>query len=167
MVTEKPKRRPQEGDELWFGLVGPIRVSNEMTPEREAWVHAGRIAQAAHLLPDLAALVTSHPDPRVRCEAIPRLRARFPNDPETLQALAVASVSADAMVRQAAVMALGDLDGTDAADLIAERLHDGDFDVRLSAAEELGYLGDERAPADPESWALESMLDRDEHDEFP
>jgi HEAT repeat protein len=167
VVTEPPKRGPQEGDELWFGLVGPIRVTDVMTPEREASVRAGRIAQAAHSLIDLAALVRSHPDPRVRCQAIPRLRARFPDDPETLHALAAASVSADAMVRLAAVIALGDLDGPDAADLIAQRLHDGDFEVRLFAAEGLACLGDKRAPADPETWVLESMLDLDEHDETP
>jgi hypothetical protein len=35
-VTDRPTSRPEEGDELWFGLVGPIQVSDAPTPEREA-----------------------------------------------------------------------------------------------------------------------------------
>lgn len=110
-MTEPPDGRPEEGDELWFGLVGPIRVSDEMTPERVAWAAAGRVAQAAHSLSDLAGLVTSHPDPRVRYEAIPRLRARFPEESQTLKVLTSASQESNAMVRDAAVMALSDLRG--------------------------------------------------------
>jgi HEAT repeat protein len=45
-----------------------------------------------------------------------------------------------------------------AADLIAARLTDDDFDVRLTAAESLAFLGDARAPADPEAFALEGMV---------
>ena len=87
----RPDRLPQEGDELWFGLVGPIRVSDEVAPERQAWIEAGRIAQAAHSLADLAGLVASHPDPQVSYQAMPRLRARFPNERRTLDVLVAAA----------------------------------------------------------------------------
>lgn len=157
-VTEPPDSRPQEGDELWFGLVGSIRVSDEITPERAAWVAAGRVAQAAHSLPDLAELVMSHPDPRVRYEAIPRLRARFSEDSQTLKILTSASQESNAMVRDAAVMALSGLRSPGAADVIAARLQDEEFEVRLSAAQALALLGDLRAPEDPDSWALEAMV---------
>jgi HEAT repeat protein len=164
-VTEPSDRRPEEGDELWFGLVGPIRVSDEITPERAAWAAAGRVAQAAHSLSDLTGLVTSHADPRVRYEAIPRLRARFPDESQTLKVLTSASQESNAMVRDAAVMALSDLHGPAAADVIAARLQDEDFEVRLSATHALASLGDVRAPAEPDAWALESMVTGEEADE--
>jgi HEAT repeat protein len=158
-MSEPPGRSPQEGDELWLGLVGPIRVSDETTPEREAWNVAGRIAQAAHSLDDLAGLVATHPDPKVRYQAMPRLRARFPAERQTLDVLIAAADHPDAMVREGAVMALGDLHEPEAADAVARRLHDEDFDVRLEAAQTLLYLGDHRAPDDPEAWALQGMVE--------
>ena len=158
-MSDAPRRPPQEGDELWFGLVGPIRVSDEMTPERQAWSDADRVAQAAHSLDDLAELVASHPDPRVRYEAMPRLRARFPDALRTLEVLVAASDDPNAMIREGAIMALGDLGGDEAADAVARRLNDEDFDVRLWAAQTLAFLGDDRAPADPEAWALQGMVD--------
>jgi HEAT repeat protein len=130
-MSDSAGRPRQEGDELWFGLVGPIRVSDELTPDREAWNAAGRLAQAAHSLVDLSALVRSHPDPRVRYQAMPRLRARFPNERQTLEVLVAAAEDAEPMVREAAVSALGDLGGGKAADAVAARLHDDDLDVRL------------------------------------
>jgi HEAT repeat protein len=160
-MPEAGGRGPQEGDELWIGPVGPIPVSDVVTPERQAWIEAGRIAQAAHSLNDLARLVASHPDYRVRYEAIPRLKARFRDERLTLDVLAAASREPEAAVRDAAVMALGDLHSKEAADHVADRLTDQDFEVRLTAAQTLAHLGDERAPADPEVWALEQILERD------
>lgn len=152
---------PQIGDELWFGLVGPIRVGpddDQPSEEAIAWRDAGRIARAAHSLEDLAALVSTHDDFRVRCEAIPRLRARFPDDPITLQVLGEASTHPHADVRDCAVGALGEIPADPAADFIAARLSDDDFEVRLSAAQELKWRDDPRAPEDPEAWALEGFL---------
>ena len=161
LVTDPGDYLPRVGDELWFGLVGPIRVGAENEEPSEgalAWREAGRIARAAHSLEDLAALVGTHNDYRVRCEAIPRLRARFPDDPLTLQMLGDASTHPHAYVRDCAVMALGDIADEAAADLIAARLSDDDFDVRLSAAQELQWRDDPRAPEDAEAWALEGFL---------
>lgn len=158
-MAEQPLQPPQEGDELWFGLVGPIHVSNAPPQADDAFVAAGRVAQAAHSLADLSDLVLSHPDALVRCEGIPRIRARFPQEPTTLQVLVAASRDPDDRVRDAAVMALGNLGGSAAADAVAARLADVDFDVRLSAAQTLAYLGDPRAPADPEAWALQTVID--------
>ena len=123
VASDPPNSAPREGDELWFGLTR-IRVSDEMTPERQRWIEAGRVAQAAHSSADLSRLIESHPDYRVRYEAIPRLRARFPNDPETLDVLAVASRNSEAAVRDAAVMALQWMPQAAAADYIAARLTD-------------------------------------------
>jgi HEAT repeat protein len=157
-MPHPPENGPKEGDELWFGLVGPIRVSDEITYERQQWIDASRVAQAAQSLDDLTRLVTSHPDFRVRYEAIPRLRARFPDDQQAFEALAAASTDSDAAVRDAALMALQWIARPEAADAIAARLTDSDFDVRLTAAQSLAFLGDERAPADPEAWALEGLV---------
>jgi HEAT repeat protein len=157
-VGESGGRGPQEGDELWVGLIGPIRVSDEMTPEREAANKAGRVAQAAHSLDDLVSLVRSHPNPLVRRQAIPRLRARFPDEPRTLLALRAASTDEDARVRDIAVRELGDVKDPSAAEFIAARLGDVDFQVRLSAAQTLTFIGDARAPTDPEAWTLSGML---------
>jgi HEAT repeat protein len=158
MPQDPSSEVPQEGDELWFGLVGPIRVSDEVTPERAAWSAARKVAQAAHSLTDLAQLVTSHPDPRVRCEAIPRLRARFPDEQLTLEVLIAAADDSEPMVRDGAVDELGWISGSEAADAIARHLEDEDFDVRMSAAQGLAFIGDGRAPLDPEAWALEGMV---------
>jgi len=149
----------REGDELWLGLIGPIRVSDEVTPERERWNEAGRIAQAAHSLVDLCRLVAEHPDHRVRYQAIPRLRARFPDDQRTFDVLAAASREPHPAVRRAAIDSLQWLARPEAADVIAERLRDEDFDVRLSAGYTLSFLGDDRAPSDPEAEALEGFAD--------
>jgi HEAT repeat protein len=158
-MSDDQRQPPKEGDELWFGLVGPVRVSDEMTPEREEWAAADRIAQAAHSLQDLAELVASHSNPRVRYEAMPRLRARFPEDALTLEVLVAAAEDPNPMIREGAVMALSDLRTPEAADAVAKRLDDEDFKVRLWAAQTMAFLGDPRAPSDPEAWALRGMVD--------
>jgi HEAT repeat protein len=110
------------------------------------------VAQAAHSQDDLVELVTTHPDFRVRCEAIPRLRARFPSDARTLTALADAARAFDSVVRETAVGALGDLGIKAAADVVAARLTDADPEVRAAAGQALSQLGDPRVPADLEAW---------------
>ena len=127
-------------------------LSDKWLAEREHWAAAGRIAQAAHSRDDLVELLTTHPDYRVRCEAIPRLRARFPSDEETLAALAHAARSFDAVVRETAVGALGDLGTKAAAEAVVSRLTDPDPEVRAAAGNALVQLGDPRAPADLEDW---------------
>ena len=135
------------------GMSPPVQPgSDEWAAEREAWTAAGRVAQAAHSLTDLATLVNTHEDFRVRCEAIPRLRARFPGESQTLAALSAATRAFEAQVREAAVDALGDLGGREAADLVAARMTDTDREVRAAAGEALAYLRDPRAPADIEDW---------------
>ena len=126
--------------------------SPEWHGEREAWRAAGRVAQAAHSLDELAALVTTHDDFRVRCEAIPRLRARFPSEKRTLAALAEASRAFDPVVRETAVGALVDLGGKAAADVTVARLTDTDPEVRAAAGRALAQLGDPRAPGDLDEW---------------
>jgi hypothetical protein len=160
-VVPPPEDPPQQAGELWFGLTR-VRVSDEVTPEHERWNAAGRIAQAAQSYDDLAQLILSHPDHRVRSQAIPRLRARFPDDGGTLDVLAAASGDADEAVRHTAVQALQWMTQVAAADLIAARLTDEDFKVRLTAAESLAFLGDDRAPADPEAFALGGMVAQDD-----
>ena len=127
-------------------------TSPEWANEREAWLAAGRVAQAAHSLEDLAALVTTHKDFRVRCEAIPRLRARFPSDKRTLAALTEAARSFDPEVRETALGALTDVGGKAAAAVIVARLTDRDPDVRAAAGQALAQLGDPRAPTDLDKW---------------
>jgi HEAT repeat protein len=137
-----------------LGAVSP-RVhptSPEWPAEREAWLAAGHVAQAAHSLEDLAALVTTHDDFRVRCEAIPRLRARFPADERTLAALAEAARAFDPVVREMALGALGDFGGRAAADVIVARLTDRDPEVRAAAGQALAQIGDPRAPTDLDEW---------------
>ena len=69
------------------------------SPERQAWIEAGRIAQAAHSLADLAGLDASHPDPQVSYQAMPRLCARFPNERRTLDVLVAAAEPQPARLR--------------------------------------------------------------------
>jgi HEAT repeat protein len=131
--------------------------------EREAWLLAMHVAQSADTLADLAALVTMHPDYRVRCEAMPRLRSRFPHEADTLDALAVASRAPDPLVRASAVVALSELGGAAAADVIAARLVDSRPEVRTAAVQALVYLGDGRAPADVDDWIRQNPVPAARH----
>jgi hypothetical protein len=67
-------------DEIWIGPIGPIPIVGEDDPQRLAANAASRIAQVAIECDDLIALLRDHPDPLVRMEAVPRLKARFPSD---------------------------------------------------------------------------------------
>jgi len=90
------------------------------------------------------------------------LRARFPGESQTLAALSAATRAFEAQVREAAVDALGDLGGREAADLVAAWMTDTDREVRAAAGEALAYLQDPRAPADIEDWWLRNGPPDDE-----
>jgi hypothetical protein len=136
------------------GLVGPIPVTDEETPAIMARKAAGRLAQAARSHSDLADIVLLHHDPEVRRQAIPRLRARFRDEPTTLTVLASASRDADPDVRVAAGSALADVAGKQARALIVEQLDDPEFRVRLSAAWTLKLLCDAHPPGGPDTPGL-------------
>jgi len=146
MSDEKPRA-------IFIGPIGPIPVVGEDDPRRVASNAAARVAQAAVDCDDLIALVLNHPDAIVRMEAVPRLKARFPNDSRAHDALMRAVTDGDGAVRCSAVYAIADLALPQAGDLLAIALNDTDADVRYFAAMGLHQLGDERAPDDPEAFA--------------
>ena len=111
------------------------------------------VAQAAMECVDLIELVLRHPDPIVRVEAVPRLKARFPKDASAHDALIRALEDEDEAVRCVAMSAVADLALPGAGDLLAAALSDQEADVRFFAAIGLQALGDPRAPADPENFA--------------
>lgn len=143
--------------EIWIGLQGPLRVSDEGDPRRDAFRRAGRIAQAATTLEQLVALVRDHSDPLVRLQAIPRLRARFPEAEETESVLIGAAQDGDDGVRRQAYGALADLPGDVARGALRRGLQDASAKVRLMVAAALHDLGDAEAPADPEAWAYDPL----------
>jgi hypothetical protein len=138
---------------FFIGPIGPIPIVSEDDPRRVASNAAARVAQAAVDRDDLIALVLNHPDAIVRMEAVPRLKARFPNDIGAHDALMHAVIDGDEAVRCAAVYAVADLALPLAGDLLATALNDTDADVRYFAAMGLQQLGDERAPDNPEAFA--------------
>jgi HEAT repeat protein len=138
---------------FFIGPIGPIPIVSEDDPRRVASNAAARVAQAAVDCDDLIALVLNHPDAIVRMEAVPRLKARFPNDSRAHDALMRAVTDGDGAVRCSAVYAVADLALPQAGDLLAIALNDTDADVRFFAAMGLQQLGDERAPDDPEAFA--------------
>lgn len=150
----------ERGDELWFGLLGPIPIVGNETVQRQRSDEAAKIAQTATSLPELVALVSLHVNPLVRSHAVPRLAARFRNDPLAKEALVRATRDVDWGVRYQAVVAVADFQGDDVLDAIAERLEDEDANVRTVAAEILLDAGDSRAPSDPETWAHDPFTDR-------
>ena len=105
---------------------------------------------------ELAALVLHHPDAIVRMEAVPRLKARFPNDPIARDVLLGAVSDPDDAVRCAAIGAVAELAIPGANELLVARLVDPQADVRYFAAIGLQYLGDPRAPDDPEAFAYDA-----------
>ncbi|HEY8815075.1 MAG TPA: HEAT repeat domain-containing protein [Candidatus Dormibacteraeota bacterium] len=138
---------------FFVGPIGPIPIVSEDDPRRVAARAASRVAQAAVECDDLIALVLNHPDAMVRMEAVPRLKARFPNDTGAHNALMQAVTDGDEAVRCAGVDAVADLALPLAGDLLVRALNDTDADVRFFAALGLQQLGDARAPDDPEAFA--------------
>lgn len=150
----------ERGDELWFGMRGPIPIVEGSTAQRARYEEAGKIAQAAVSLPELVSLVSSHENPLVRSQAVPRLAARFPGDRLALETLLAAVGDADRAVRYEAVVALADVGSRAVLDAIAGRLEDDEATVRLVAAEVLRDAHDPRAPEDPETWAYDPFTER-------
>jgi HEAT repeat protein len=143
----------EKEDGLFIGPIGPIPIVREDDQRRAASRAASLIAQAAIDCDDLIALVLDHPDPLVRMEAVPRLKARFPTAPLAQDALMRAVTDADEAVRCSGINAVADLALPLAGDLLATALSDPEPDVRFSAALGLQQLGDIRAPDDPEVFA--------------
>jgi HEAT repeat protein len=142
---------------VWIGPIGPIPVMKDDDPRRAALRESDRIAQAAVDCRDLVELVLQHPDPIVRLGAVPRLKARFPNDASAQKALVNAIGDVDEAVRCAAISAVTDLALPEAGDLLVVALSDPEPDVRFFAAIGLQALNDPRAPIDPESFAYRNV----------
>jgi hypothetical protein len=138
---------------LWIGPIGPIHIVKKGEPGFDAEPKPIHIAQLAIDCPDLVELVLHHPDPLVRGEAVPRLKARFPKESSAHGALIQAVSDSDEGVRCAAISAVADLALPEAGDLLAAALSDAEPDVRFFAAIGLQILGDFRAPDDPEAFA--------------
>jgi HEAT repeat protein len=142
-----------DGESIWIGPIGPIPIVADADPKLVAGRESARVAQAAIDCVDLIELVLHHPDPIVRMEAVPRLKARFPNDTSSQHALIHALKDEDEGVRCAAASAVAELAVPGAGDLLATMLSDQEPDVRFFAAIGLQTLDDPRAPSDPESFA--------------
>ena len=116
---------------------------------------SARIAQLATTCDEPVALVLHHPDAIVRMEAVPRLKARFPNDPGARDALLRAVSDPDDAVRCTAIGAVAELAIPGANEALVARLADPHANVRYFAAVGLQDLGDPRAPDDPEAFAYD------------
>ena len=101
--------------EIRIGPVGPIQITDEMTPERIA-ASAGMVrAQKLRTVDEHINALRSDDDEWVRCEVVPRLAARGKvADPRSVRAL-IDTLTSDpsAMVCDAAAMALALWDGVD------------------------------------------------------
>jgi HEAT repeat protein len=145
--------KKDEDPSLWVGPIGPIPILADDDPRLVARHRASRIADSAVECPDLIELILRHPDPVVRMEAVPRLKARFPKDGAANDTLIRALRDEDEAVRCAAISAVADLALPGAGDLLVGALSDREPDVRFFAAIGLQTLADPRAPADPEAFA--------------
>jgi hypothetical protein len=83
MEDQPPEDQP---DEIWIGPIGPIPIIDEDDPrfeaDRASWSVARRKAQALHSAEELLEGITDV-DWRVRHESMPRLVARWKDDPRT------------------------------------------------------------------------------------
>jgi HEAT repeat protein len=150
------KEAPRVGDSIHIGPIGPIPVVSENDPRRVDAIAAARIAQRATTCDELIELVLGHENAITRMEAVPRLKARFPEDAGALVALLSAVRDSDEGVRCAAISAVSDLNLPQAPELLFEALRDPEPDVRFFAAIGLQKLNDPRAPEDPEEFAYRS-----------
>jgi len=147
---------PPGPTEVWIGPIGPIPVRSDEDGLFASRRGALRVAQAATTCDELVALVRNHPNPLVRMEAVPRLKARFPDSEVARSTLERAVSDRDDGVRCEAIGAVADLAFPGAGDLLAAALNDPEPDVRYFAAIGLQQLDDARAPADPTAFAYGS-----------
>ncbi|MGG5260350.1 HEAT repeat domain-containing protein [Phycicoccus avicenniae] len=133
MATLPPEDQP---DVLRIGPIAvPIIEDDDprYLEDQAAWSSARRAAQALHTWDELEG-GTRHADWRVRCEAIVRLAARWPDHPGTLsRLLALASADAQPEVRGTAVMRLVDFPTRAVQSSLEVAAFDTDPDVRWSA----------------------------------
>jgi HEAT repeat protein len=137
-----PKDRP---DEISIGPIGPIPIIDDDDPrfeeERAAQSAANRKAQSLHSADELLQGLQD-PDWRVRHESVPRLVARWKDDPRTLEAvLHVAADDESWQVRSAAVMTLTEFKPKVVESTLRLGLEDENEDVRWSARFVLFQLG--------------------------
>jgi HEAT repeat protein len=132
-------------DQIWIGPVGPIPIIHEDDPrfeeERAAWSAARKTAQALHSVDELLEGVR-HPDWRVRHESVSRLRARWEEDPRTLETILDLAKRDEAwQVRDAAVMELLRFEPRDIEATVRAALEDANDDVRWAASYVLWQSG--------------------------
>jgi HEAT repeat protein len=132
-------------DEVWIGPVGPIPIIDEDDPrfeeERAAWSAANRKAQALHSADELLQGLRD-PDWRVRHGSVPRLVARWKDDPRTVEGLLdLAKGDVQWQVRDAAVMELLEFEPRDIESTLRIVMEDENDDVRWSAAYVLWQSG--------------------------
>jgi len=107
---------------------------------RASALQALRVLAGGEAVPGLIAALREDPDPSVRWQAAAELEAL--RAPEASSALQATLLDRDALVRAAAVDALGAVGDRAAVLAVVGRLRDGDVVVRRSAARVLGRLGD-------------------------
>jgi HEAT repeat protein len=142
MEDQPPEDQP---DEIWIGPIGPIPIIDEDDPRFEAhrasWSVARRKAQALHSAEELLEGITDV-DWRVRHESMPRLVARWKDDPRTLDAILHAADGDNSwQVRAAAVMTLTEFEPQAVESTLRVGLEDEHEDVRWSARFMLFQLG--------------------------
>ncbi|WP_457253263.1 HEAT repeat domain-containing protein [Pedococcus sp. P5_B7] len=127
---------PDGPDELRIGpIVIPIIEDDDprFAEDRAAWSAARTTAQSMHSWEELSRGL-HHQDWRVRHESIPRISARWREDPRTLPALlGMATEDPSPDVRDAAVMSLTDFPGEAVRGTLELAAHDADAEVRWSA----------------------------------
>jgi HEAT repeats len=95
-----------------------------------------------HSAEELLEGIREHPDADVRCQAVPRLVARWRTDPRTVPALLEGlAQDASSYVRDAKAMALGSFDEPTVVTALLAALNDEDEDVGWSAEHSLAQLG--------------------------
>jgi HEAT repeat protein len=137
---------PEDGpDEIRIGPIGPIPIIDEDDPrfveERAAQSVANRKARALHSADELLEGIRDA-DWRVRHGCVPRLVARWKDDPRTLDAILQTAGSDESwQVRDAAVMRMTEFEPQAVETTLRICLEDEHEDVRWSARFILFQLG--------------------------
>jgi HEAT repeat protein len=142
MADLPPEDRP---DEIRIGPIGPIPIIDEDDPrfveERAAQSAANKKAQALQSADELLEGIRDA-DWRVRHECVPRLVARWKDDPRTLDAILQTAGSDESwQVRDAAVMKMTEFEPQAVETTLRICLEDEHEDVRWSARFILFQLG--------------------------